>query len=308
MLESMHIYRSLKIVPAEEFPNIRIAHPKLKDVTRWARHDDAIRALVVTGSLSRDDGASDQFSDLDVQIITRDLELYTADDDWLDRLGEVWIRFPLRQDSPYRLVWFRGGIKVDFQFVRLREFKTQLTQGALPDEYQRGYRVLLDKDQLFRHLPPSPRVFPRQPLPTAAAVQEAINEFWFEAIHVAQFIRRREYWVVKHRDWTMKTNLLRLLEWHARLTGEEPVNTWLLGRRISCWADDEAYDAVKGIWGNWEAQSLWDALFVQLGLFRRLSTDLLQALGNEYDDKNHREINDYIRQLFQEDSEAGFTG
>jgi len=78
------------------------------------------------------------------------------------------------------------------------------------------------------------------PPPTVAALLETINEFWFEAIHVAQFIRRREFWVVKHRDWTVKGNLLRILEWHAHCTRKEPANTWRLGRRISSWADNEA--------------------------------------------------------------------
>ena len=75
----------------------------------------------------------------------------------------------------------------------------------LPAEYMRGYHILLDKDSLLRDLPPSPRRFPQAPRPTAATVAETINEFWFEAIHVAQFIRRREFWVVKYRDWTMNT-------------------------------------------------------------------------------------------------------
>ena len=101
------------------FYHLSIAHPKLESIRQWARQEEAIRALVVTGSLARDDGTSDEFSDLDLQVITADIQRYTIDDSWLDGLGEVWIRFPLRQDMPYRLVWFKGGIKVDFQFLNV---------------------------------------------------------------------------------------------------------------------------------------------------------------------------------------------
>ena len=94
--------------------------------------------------------------------------------------------------------------------------------------------------------------FPSQLLQPTAALAETINEFWFEAIHVAQFIRRREFWVVKHRDWTMKCNLLRLLEWHAHSTSKDPINTWQLGRRITLWADEESTGALTRIWGGWE--------------------------------------------------------
>ena len=287
---------------------MRIAHPRIQAVIRWASQNDDIRALVVTGSLARHDSTIDQFSDLDLQVITRDLQRFTANDNWLNEFDDIWIRFPLDRALPYRLVWFRGGIKVDFQFLSVDHFCTMITTGELTAEYLRGYYVVLDKDCLFRDLAPSPRVFPQPPPPTVESLAGTINEFWFEAIHVAQFIRRREFWVVKHRDWTMKGNLLRLLEWHAHCTSTDPINTWQLGRRINSWADDEATDALEGIWGGWEAQSLWDALFLQLALFQRLSLELAQALGYEYDDKTHQEINNYIRQLYQEDSEADTRG
>lgn len=288
--------------------SMRIAHPKMPAITEWARQNDDIRALILTGSLARHDGTPDPFSDLDIQVITRDLQRLTANDNWLKDLGDVWIRFPLNQDLPYQLVWFRGGIKVDFQFLDVADLHAVVAGADLPDEYKRGYHVVLDKDDLFRNLAPSPRVFPQPLPPTVAAFAETINEFWFEAIHVAQFIRRREFWVVKHRDWTMKGNLLRLLEWHAYCISKDPINTWQLGRRISSWADQEAIEALKAIWGGWEAHSLWQALFAQLALFRRLTLELSQAFESEYEDKTHQEIYHYIYQLYQQDSEADTRG
>ncbi|MCY3781331.1 MAG: aminoglycoside 6-adenylyltransferase [Chloroflexi bacterium] len=280
-----------------------IRHPLFEKVIDWADGEAAICAVVVTGSLARGDGSIDEYSDLDVQIITRDIKAYSADDSWLDALGEVWIRFPLNEDLPYRLVWFAGGYKVDFQFIAVDQVRAELDSGAMSDEYQRGYIVVLDKDGLYRDLPPSPRTFPSPPSPSADEVLATINEFWFEAIHVAQFIRRREFWVVKWRDWTMKEDLLRLLEWHARATGDD-VNTWLLGKRILDWADDEAFHAIKEIWTGWDAAESWRGLLTQLALFRRLSVELCAALGIDYSDATHREIEGYIHRLYKEDQEA----
>ena len=268
----------------------------------WARSEDAIRAVVITGSLARFDGSTDEYSDLDAQIITTDIGRYTADDSWLDDLGEVWIRFPLYEDQPYRLVWFAGGVKVDFQFITAESIRALSRAGQLSDEYLRGYWVALDKDGIYRQLPPSPRVFPQPPLPSCEQLQALINEFWFEAIHVAQFIRRREFWVVKFRDWTMKSNLLQMLEWRARAAGGGDVNTWLLGKRMSDWTDDATFAAVREIWAPWDAGELWRSLLTQIALFRRLSRELADALdyhiaaGTTYDD-----IENYIRQLRDED-------
>lgn len=283
---------------------MQIHHPYLESVIAWARGVGEIRAVVITGSLARADGSVDEYSDLDAQIVTRDIKVLTQDDSWLDTLGEVWIRFPLDPEAPYRLVWFAGGRKVDFQFVGVDEILAMRASGQLSDEYQRGYQVALDKDGLYADLPPSPRRFPSPPPPSQAEVAAVINEFWFEAIHVAQFIRRRELWVAKYRDWTMKADLLRLLEWHARASGDGKVNTRLLGKRILQWAGAESAEAIERIWPRWDAAEMWRALLVQLELFRRLSRELNAALCFDYAEDKHKQIERYIRRLYAEDKEA----
>ena len=272
-------------------------HPLLEPVLAWARTEEAIRAVVITGSLARRDASTDQWSDLDAQIITCDIRRYSADDSWLDALGDVWIRFPLHEDVPYRLVWFAGGIKVDFQFLTVESIHDMRECGSLSDEYKRGYLVALDKDDLYRDLPPSPHLFPQPGAPSAEQVHSIINEFWFEAIHVAQFIRRREFWVVKFRDWTMKSDLLQLLDWHARASANQEINTWLLGKRIHEWTDDATYKSITQIWSGWDALALWQGLLQQIELFRRLSIELSQALDYVYHDATYRQIEAYIRSL-----------
>jgi len=279
-------------------------HPYYDRIIGWARGEEAIRAVVITGSLARADRSADKYSDLDAQIITRDIQRLARDDSWLDALGEVWIRFPLHEEAPYRLVWFAGGRKVDFQFVHQDEILAMRESGELSDEYVRGYHVALDKDGLLAGLPPSPRVFPPPALPSAEELAAVVNEFWFEAIHVAQFIRRREFWVAKYRDWTMKEDLLRLLEWHARATAEEDVNTWLLGKRILQWTDAASAEAIARIWPRWDAAEMWRALLAQLTLCGRLSRDLHAALDHDYAESNYLAIEQYIRHLHAEDPEA----
>ena len=283
---------------------MEIHHPYLKRIIKWARGEDAIRAVVITGSLARADGSADEYSDLDAQIITEDTKRLARDDSWLDALGEVWIRFPLRPGAPYRLVWFAGGRKVDFQFVHPDEILAMRESSELSDEYARGYHVALDKDRLLAGLPPSPRVFPSPAIPSRREVEAVINEFWFEAIHVAQFIRRREFWVANYRDRTMKEDLLQLLEWHARAAAKEEVNTWLLGKRILQWTDAASAAAIPRIWPRWNAAEMWRALLAQLAMCRRLSRELFAALGVNNAEAKYLAIEQYIRRLYADDVAA----
>ena len=275
-------------------------HEWLDKIVHWARGQGPIRAVVVTGSLARNDGTVDEWSDLDLQIIASDFAQYLYDDSWLDGLGEVWIRFPLEPTAPYRLVWFAGGKKVDFQFISIAALQEMTKSGELSAEYQRGYIVALDKDKICQNLPPPPYVFPQDELPDAEALHKVINEFWFEAMHVAQFIRRREFWVVKFRDWTMKTSLLQVLAWHAR-AADPTVNTWLIGRRIRGWVDDETYATLEGIWPSWDAAELWRSLLMQIELFHRLSMELTQRLGYPYPAETYGKIDRCIRELRDKD-------
>ena len=278
-------------------------HPLLNKIIAWAQSEAPIRALVITGSLARADGSTDEWSDLDLQVIARQFDQYTRDDGWLDALGTVWIRFPLDKSAPYRLVWFAGGVKVDFQFSTTAALDAMHKRGELSAEYQRGYLVALDKDGRFQTLPPSPRIFPQPPPPSAAELHAVINEFWFEAIHVAQFIRRREFWVVKFRDWTMKCNLLQVMEWHSRAIGKS-ANTWLIGRRIADWLDPESRAALPGIWAGWDAAALWQSLLLQTALFERLSQELSAQLGYPHHSARHAQITAYIRSLRAGDDAA----
>lgn len=38
--------------------------------------------------------------------------------------------------------------------------------------------------------------------------------------------------VVKFRDWTMKTDLLKMIEWHARATQGDQLDVWYIGTKM----------------------------------------------------------------------------
>jgi aminoglycoside 6-adenylyltransferase len=272
-------------------------------IVAWARSEDYIRAVVVTGSQSRTDNSRDEWSDLDVQLYTTSLAHYAADQSWANAIGQVWICFDANREpaNPSRLVWFAGGKKVDFTFKPLTDLLPHPTIDNLSDEHQRGYYVVLDKDGLFTNYPASPHRFPPAPAPTAAEYQYAVDEFWFEAIHVAQFIRRRELWVAKFRDWTMKTCLLQMIEWHAQAGHDWNYNTWIIGKRIDRWTDAATWKAIHGIWSGYDPYASWQALLSMLDLFTRLSADVAAKLTHPYNSDLYTDIHVYIRSLYTAD-------
>ena len=57
----------------------------------WAQTQPDIRAAMILGSRARLDRPADQWSDLDLLIITADPERLLAHTDWLEHLGTPWL-------------------------------------------------------------------------------------------------------------------------------------------------------------------------------------------------------------------------
>jgi aminoglycoside 6-adenylyltransferase len=117
-----------------------------------------MRAGVVIGSYARHEQPADQWSDLDVVLITNNPDIYLATTDWLADFGEPWLTF-LENTAVGELVerraLFADGLHVDFIVVPFGLFQHMVTVN-MPTEvmavFQRSIRVLFDKDGVAAHL------------------------------------------------------------------------------------------------------------------------------------------------------------
>jgi len=250
----------------------------------WAESDDNLQAVIQTGSSSRGPDRADRFSDRDIEIIARDPAPLLTDDGWIHRLGNVMVaQYLANGDDPdTRLVFFDGGRKIDFTIAGRSRLDEMTETGRLNDLYERGYRVLLDKDGLTAGLPAATGAAPRRPLPSAAAFGETVSEFWFEAAHMPTYLVRGELWVVKFRDWTMKEMLLRMLEWHALATRGPETDTWYIGTKMHRWVEADTWREVRGVFSRFDLADSWRGLVAMMALFARLTHETAAALGLDY--------------------------
>lgn len=263
----------------------------------WAETDENIRALVQTGSSSRAPGAADRFSDRDIEIIARDPAPLLDDDTWIGAIGEVMVALYLANgpDEPEtRLVFFEGGRKMDFTIANPSRLEAMIETGRLDSLYERGYRILLDKDGLADWLPAPSGTALRQPLPTADDFGATVTEFWFEAAHMPTYLVRSELWVVKVRDWTMKEMLLRMLEWHARAMRGPETDTWYIGTKLGQWVDPATLAGVGETFSRFDRADAWRGLTASMALFRRLTGETAAALGFAYPAHAERSVTDYV--------------
>ena len=255
----------------------------LENIKIWAEGTDNVRALVQTGSLVRNDGLADEFSDLDIEILAYRPHLLAESDTWIHTAGQPVTVLHLdaegEQEWPARLVIFDNGIKADFTLSGLSRVTDMISARKLNPLYERGYRILLDKDKLAQHLPVPDFSFPVHALPSEKRFCERVGEFWFEAFHIPVYLARNELFLVKQRDWTMKELLLEMIEWHAIAHNEQATDIWHLGKGIRSWAGEEIWARLYETFGHFDATDAQRAYDATTQLYGQLARELAQMKG-----------------------------
>lgn len=167
----------------------------------FGREDESIRAVILEGSQSVGEFTDDQ-SDYNVNVFTRDAELYLKNACWLNQFGEVLLYQKEELDFngqafPSRLVVFKDDERIDFSFWPVAAL-VEITSGSKPyKSYRNGYHVLVDKDRLAERLPkPDGQEFLITP-PERDLFLQTIYKFWFEAYCVARALARVDLWYAK---------------------------------------------------------------------------------------------------------------
>ena len=264
----------------------------LANIIQWGQEEESVRALVVVGSRAQA-GPMDELADWDVAVFAQTREPYIQDNKWLSRIGKVWVCISDKYEEmgeavPTRLVIFEGGFKVDFALYPTAMFSTI--------EWDRSYKVMLDKDSLATN----PKIVAdgvRHNPPTETEVVNVIREFWFEAYHVAKYLKRDELWLVKSRDWATKELLLKMIEWHAQANHRWAYDTKYMGKHLKVWADAGTWEALHRAFAHFDSADSWRGLLATMNLFRQLAVETSEVLGFTYPQDVDQKITGFIVRL-----------
>jgi aminoglycoside 6-adenylyltransferase len=261
----------------------------LEQVVSWARHDDNIRVLVLTGSIAQGDEAFDELSDLDIELYASDPSDLLENDGWYHQFGEVLVVEALENPGwhPTRLVYYADG-KIDFMIASTSDFE----DGVF---YDRPFQVMIDKADVHRTFRQNPGV--EQLPPTAAEFLRCIHWFYAAAMMWAKYLVRDEPWAEKIRDWDSKSQLLMMLEWDHKTRKGWDYDTWYDGMHLHLWLDADLRSRVEACWSGMSLHDSRRALQESLSLFDAISTRTAIALGMEPYDATR--IQDRVEELLR---------
>ena len=269
-----------------------------KNFVSWAQSKEDIRAAFMVGSHARSDHPADEWSDMDIILYTSKPDSYLSDAKWVEDFGKVWTLVVSRTSGgePECLTLFEGGWQVDFVFHTIDDLKQIVEKRVVPDNFNRGVKVLVDKDNIADKITPKCFKAPQGTVLSEEAFVQTANMFWFLALYIAKQIMRNDLWMVKVRDTNMKEFLLQMIEWHEKVVNGSAYDTWHAGRFICEWASPETRKELQSAFGHFDRTDSWRALADTIALFERLSHDIAQRKGFAYPYALENNISDWIRQ------------
>lgn len=269
----------------------------------WGAVHPLIRAIILTSSRTRPDGPVDLLSDYDVILVVSDVKPFAFDDAWISEYGKPMVRWNDQGEMHGQATYFRGVIyqdyvKIDYSIWPV-ELLRQIEASALPDQLDVGYHVLLDKDQRMVgwKLPSYQAHIPTRP--KEGEYQALVQEFWWGTTYVAKSLWRDDLvfakWVLDH-DLKLET-MRRMLEWRIEVDQNWSVKPGVYGRGLKQLLPSDIWSAFASTYVSLDIQETWTALYLLISLFRRVASEVGNALGYPYPQQVDDQVSAYLQVL-----------
>lgn len=268
----------------------------LARLVRWANTDPDILAAFIIGSRARSDHPADQWSDLDILILSTTCDRHLHSLDWISAVGGPWLVTFLEPiagcGGTERRVLFEDGLDVDFAFLP----PSVLDHPMSAEVVRRGIRVLVDKCDASDRLPELAKLPSGPTLPSEADYAELVNDVLYHYLWAARKLRRGEFAVaIGCVDGYLKSRLFTMVEWHAKATNGPQYDTWPRGRFLEKWADPRVVQGLRQAYAHYDPDDMRRALRATVNLFRWIAEETAEVLGFTYPMRADRKVEEMVR-------------
>ncbi|MCQ9636794.1 AadS family aminoglycoside 6-adenylyltransferase [Chryseobacterium sp. WG23] len=281
---------------------MKIREEKLEQIIQWAENNPDIRAVLLTSSLVNPYAPVDDLSDLDVELVFESRKDYEAENSWLQLFGDP-ISMIEEDDTVFegkhamKMVLYRDHVKVDFKLYQVSEFMQEVQKETLPEDWDVGYKVLIDKDGLTKDLKPPTYQSIMIHKPDEKEFKQLMNDFWWDTTYVAKCLKRGDIFYAKF----MSENILRaeylvsLVEWHiGNGHNWDNITANKHGRLFKKYLSEDLWSRVEATFSGSSIEENWTALFAFADLVHELGTALAQELSFTYPSQLESDIRTYL--------------
>ncbi|NIF07179.1 AadS family aminoglycoside 6-adenylyltransferase [Chryseobacterium sp. Tr-659] len=278
---------------------------KLEQIIQWAEKNPDIRAILLTSSLVNPYAPVDDFSDLDVELVFESRAAYESDNSWIRLFGEP-ISMIEEDDRVFegkhamKMVLYKDHVKVDFKLYQTTEFIQEIQKETLPEDWDVGYKVLIDKDDLTKGLKPPTYQSIMIHKPSEERFRQLLNDFWWDTTYVAKCLKRKDIFYAKF----MSENILRtdylvpLIEWYiADANNWNNITTNKHGRLFRKYLPENLWRKLEATFSGNNIEENWNALFAFADVVHELGTSLAEKLSFTYPSQHEEDIRNYLNEV-----------
>lgn len=283
---------------------MKIRDEKLEQIIHWAEENPDVRAVLLTSSLVNPYAPVDDLSDLDIELVFDDMKVYESDKTWINTFGKPISM--IEEDETFfdgkhamKMVLYKDHVKVDFKLYQKSEFLKEIQAETLPEDWDVGYKVLLDKDHLTQDLKLATYQSVMIQKPSKQRFQQLINDFWWDTTYVAKCLKRDEIFYAKF----MSENVIRtdylvpLLEWYIASESRWNITTNKHGRLFKQYLSPELWQKVEATFSGSNIEQNWIALFAYADLVHELGIDLAAKINSTYPIELENNIRKYLDEV-----------
>jgi aminoglycoside 6-adenylyltransferase len=205
-----------------------------------------------------------------------------------------------------RMVYFRDGTKMDISLGFLDDLREISLADTLPNGYDVGYRVLVDKDGVTGALrPPTYTAYILKP-PTPEQFASRVETFWMESTYVAKYQWRDDIVAAKWRLNGLTDRYLReMLEWYVAAGRNWTWKPGAIGRGLDKALDPETRAELLACYAGADMEDLWQSLHRGAALYHRTGTHVAKCLGYPYPLDLDRRVTAYHQAIRDMDRQTG---
>ena len=248
----------------------------------YAEQDSAMTAVIAIGSSVRTEVRADEYSDIDIIIVTREPESWYSGE-YPEKLGKVDISFiePTLGDGMERRCIYDGEKDADFLIFTPEQFTKALEEGTAEWVMNRGYKVLYDSENFAEMAEKYVHTGVKRVEMTEREFVNTVNDFYFHNIWAMKKLRRGELWSAKMCiDSYLKSRLLKMIEEYQIIkTGAD---VWHDGRFLDRWAGPDILEKLRTCFAGYDAEECRKALLSTHRLFAELSENIAENRGFGY--------------------------
>lgn len=283
---------------------MKIRDEKLKSIIDWAANNQDISAVLLTSSLVNPLAPVDEFSDLDIEIVFEHNAGYISDNTWIQNFGTPIAM--IEEDETHfgdqhamKMVLYDDEVKVDFKLYSKHKFVEQIIQNQLPEDWDIGYKVLIDKNGITQKMhKPTYRVSIIKK-PTEKDFQQTVKDFWWDTTYVAKCLKRDEIFYAKFMSETIirTAYIIPIIEWYIAVQHDWNITTNKHGRLFKKYLSADMWRKTEETFSGSNIEDNWNALFAMTGLVSKIGIQLAEELGYQYPTKLETDIQNYLNSL-----------